>query len=652
MSAPRLLVANRGEIALRVMRTAERMGYATVAVYADDDRDAPHVAAATEAYALGAEGVAAYLDAAAVLAAAARSGASLIHPGYGFLAENPEFAERCRDGGFTFVGPRPETMRVLGNKAAAKRLLQDRGVGFLPGYHEEEQDDETLAAAARALGFPLMIKAAAGGGGRGMRLVTRAKDFAESLRSARSEARSAFGSGDVLLERALEAPRHVEVQIAGDAHGSVVHLGERDCSVQRRHQKLIEESPSPAVDAALRERLCAAAVAVARAARYVGAGTVEFLLDATGAFYFIEVNARLQVEHAVTEAVCGVDLVEWQIRIARGEPLPLRQDQIAIAGHAVEARLCAEDAGAGFLPQTGTLLCWEPPGGVRVDHALYAGAAVSGRYDSMLAKIVAHGPSREAAVRRLAAALDECVVLGVTTNKRFLAARLRDGAFARGEATTATAFEAAADAAAGDALDPLLLGAAVLYARAVRAGDFGPWASWSNVEPPASTFVLRSGDAIDAVTVRAEGTQLRVTARAGEAVVDVELPSGSAGRFRYRCDGAVRGGAFAVDGATLWLDTPRATVRFDDLTAEPPERRDATPAADGTLRAPMSARVVSVRVRDGERCGAGDVVVVLEAMKMEHSLRLGVAATIANVRVREGGQVGAGEILLTYDAAG
>ena len=433
----RLLIANRGEIALRITRTAHRMGIAVVAVYSDADAEAPHVRQADAAYHIGASPPAeSYLNADAVFTAIRQSGADAVHPGYGFLAERPDFAQRCEAAGITFVGPPSTAMRALGNKASAKRLLEARGVPFLPGYHAKDQSDDVLAAAAEAIGMPVMIKAASGGGGRGMRLVRRLADFGSALRSARSEALSAFGDDEILLERALLAPRHVEVQVFGDVFGSVIHLGERDCSVQRRHQKLIEEAPSPAVDEPLRERLGAAAILVARAANYHGAGTVEFLLDSDGAFYFIELNARLQVEHAVTEAITGLDLVEWQLRIAMGEPLPLRQSTVEFRGHAIEARLCAEDPAHDFLPQTGTIRGWEPPRNVRVDHALEVGAGVSPFYDSMLAKLIAYGPTRDDARRQLAAGVAGCVVLGVKTNAAALAAFLCDDTFARGAATS------------------------------------------------------------------------------------------------------------------------------------------------------------------------------------------------------------------------
>ncbi|MCC6212430.1 MAG: ATP-grasp domain-containing protein, partial [Burkholderiales bacterium] len=415
-----LLVANRGEIALRVMRTAKRVGLRTVAVYSDADRDAPHVRAADSALCIG--GAApreSYLNIESIL----RAPGDAVHPGYGFLAENPAFAEAVQKAGRVWVGPPPAAMRSLGDKTNAKALAAKSGVPVLPAYEQKPE-------------FPVVIKAVAGGGGRGMRLVRSREEFADALKSARSEALHAFGDDRVMLEKAVINPRHVEVQIFADAHGNCVHLGERDCSVQRRHQKLIEESPSPAVTAELRSRMGAAAIALAKAAGYVGAGTVEFLLDEERRFWFIEANARLQVEHPVTEALTGLDLVEWQLRVAAGEPLPLRQEQIRFSGHAIEVRLCAEHPPAGHLPQAGRLALWQPAQSVRVDHALESGIEITPHYDSLLAKLIAHAPSRDLARERLADALERTVVLGIRSNRHFLIGALRDEAFATKGADT------------------------------------------------------------------------------------------------------------------------------------------------------------------------------------------------------------------------
>ena len=443
-----LLVANRGEIALRVMRTAKRMGLRTVAVYSDADRDAPHVRAAdTAEYIGGSAPKDSYLNIDSILAAAKRSGAEAVHPGYGFLSENEKFPAAMEQQKIIWVGPPPAAIRAMGDKANAKAVSAKAGVPVLPTYDRNPE-------------FPVMIKALAGGGGRGIRIVFSEKDFPDALKTAQSEAQHSFGDSRVLLEKALLAPRHVEIQIFADSQGNCIHLGERDCSVQRRHQKLIEESPSPAVDAKLRAAMGEAAVKAARAVGYVGAGTIEFLLE-DGKFWFMEMNARLQVEHPVTEAVTGLDLVEWQLRVAAGEPLPAKQEDIRFSGHAIEARLCAEDPERNFLPQAGTLALWRPSQAVRVDHALESGMAIPPFYDSMIAKLIAHAPTRDGAREKLAAALDETVALGIPTNKAFLASVLRNKNFANGEATTGFLSH-------------------FKFENEDSSLDFGEWTGWSN----------------------------------------------------------------------------------------------------------------------------------------------------------------------------
>jgi geranyl-CoA carboxylase alpha subunit len=444
-----LLIANRGEIALRVMRTARAMGLRTVAVYSEADRDSRHAREADASVCIGGPAPRdSYLNIASIIAAAKKSGAEAVHPGYGFLAESAQFAQAVQDAGLIWIGPPPAAIRAMADKGAAKKQMRESGVPVLTTYAQGDK-----------LEYPVMIKAAAGGGGRGMRLVRSKAELADAFGQAQSEAEHAFGDGRLLIEPALEDARHVEVQVFADSHGNCVHLGERDCSVQRRHQKLIEESPSPAVNAALRDRMGKAAVAAARAVGYVGAGTVEFLLGADGKFWFMEMNTRLQVEHPVTEAITGLDLVEWQLRVARGETLPLRQEDVLFSGHAIEVRLCAEDPEHNFLPQAGILAAWEPSRAVRVDHALESGMAIPPFYDSMIAKLIAHAPTREEARARLATALDETVALGVPTNKEFLAAVLRDGRFGEGKATTE--FLSTFDFSSSRA-------------------DYGEWSGWSN----------------------------------------------------------------------------------------------------------------------------------------------------------------------------
>src|SRR6476660_4847605 len=434
----KIVIANRGEIARRIMRTARRLGYGVVAVYSDADRDAPHVREADEGVRIGgALPSQSYLRIEAIIAAAKTSGADAVHPGYGFLAENEEFSQACRGAGLVFSGPSPDAIKAMGNKAGAKEIMQGAGVPCVPGYQGSDQSDATMLAEAKKIGFPVMIKATAGGGGRGMRLVAEAAAFPDALRSARSEAQGAFGDAGVILERAIADPRHVEIQVFGDAFGNAIHLGERDCSVQRRHQKLIEEAPSPAVPAELRARMGAVAVAAIKSIGYQGAGTLEFLLDKNGDFYFMEMNTRLQVEHPVTEAITGLDLVELQLRVAAGEPLGLSQDDIQFAGHAIEVRLCSEDAAHDFMPQSGRMALWQMPDGLRVEHALQSGSEIPPFYDSMIAKLISHGANRDEARRRLVHGLERTVAFGVTTNQAFLAACLRHPGFAAGEATTA-----------------------------------------------------------------------------------------------------------------------------------------------------------------------------------------------------------------------
>ncbi|MBM3384407.1 MAG: ATP-grasp domain-containing protein, partial [Betaproteobacteria bacterium] len=486
-----LLIANRGEIALRILRTARRMGLRTIAVYSDADRDAPHVRAADEAVRIGGPAPRhSYLDIGAIL----RAEGEAVHPGYGFLSENADFAEAVLKAGRTWVGPPPAAIRAMGDKANAKAIAARAGVPVLPTYDKDPA-------------FPVMIKALAGGGGRGMRLVRSKAELAAALKSARSEAGHAFGDERILLEKALLRPRHVEIQVFADGRGNCVHLGERDCSVQRRHQKLIEETPSPAVDAKLRAQMGMAAIAAAKAVGYVGAGTVEFLLE-EGRFWFMEMNTRLQVEHPVTERVTGLDLVEWQLRVAAGEPLPARQQDIGFSGHAIEARLCAEDPARDLLPQAGTLTQWQPSSRVRVDHALAPGIEITPFYDSLVAKLIAHAPTRDEARAQLAAALEETVAAGVPTNKDFLAAVLRDRRFANGEATTDFLSH----------FDP-------------EAGDFGEWSGWSNnpahrsrgsarfFERHASRDPLRGRGAGDGrLLAPMNGRVVSVNAKAGETI--------------------------------------------------------------------------------------------------------------------------------------
>ncbi|KAF0100238.1 MAG: accA [Rhodospirillaceae bacterium] len=613
----KVLVANRGEIAWRVMRTARAMGYRTVAVYSDADREAPHVAYADEAARIGPPPVGeSYLSIERILEAAHRSGADAIHPGYGFLSENEAFATACEKAGLTFIGPPPAAIAAMGNKAAAKRRMIEAGVPCVPGYQGADQSDANLEAEARQIGLPVMVKAAAGGGGRGMRLVEHEGELLEAIRTARTEAESAFGSGELILEKAVVDARHVEIQVFADAHGNVIHLGERDCSVQRRHQKVIEEALSPAVDTALRERMGAAAVAAARAIGYRGAGTVEFLLGADGAFYFLEMNTRLQVEHPVTEAITGLDLVEWQLRVARGEHLPLRQEQVTFAGHAIEVRLYAEDADAGFLPQTGRIDVWRPATGpgVRIDHGIKEGLAISPYYDPMIAKVIAHGATREEARVRLVRALAETVVLGPTTNRHFLIRLLEHPDFAAGEATTS--FLVKHQFPAPEIGEAHWTAAAHLLWQA-SAQKYPPsMRGWRNSNPEPTPIRLAAGGKERLIQV-------------GESE-PVDTP-------------------FHIDGDDIVVDLDALTVRFTDKTYAPPET--AAAGSDGKLRAPMDGRIVAIKIAAGDQVSRGQTLIVLEAMKIQHQLKAALDAKIEAVSVQEGQQVSNRTVLVTMEPA-
>ena len=638
-----ILIANRGEIARRIIRTARDMGYRTVAVYSDADRDAPHVAEADRAVRIGPPPVAeSYLSIPALIAAARAAGADAVHPGYGFLSESAEFAAAVEAAGLAFIGPPPEAIRLMGNKRVAKLSVEKAGVPLLPGYNGADQSDKALIQAAERIGLPLMVKAAAGGGGRGLRSVAEAADLQRAIAAARSEAANAFGSGELILERALIDPRHVEIQVFADAHGHCLHLGERDCSPQRRHQKVIEEAPSPAVSPELRARMGAAAVAAASAIGYRGAGTVEFLLDADGQFYFMEMNTRLQVEHPVTEMVTGFDFVAWQLMVAAGERLPVSQEQVRFQGHAIEARLYAEDPAAEFLPQSGRILAWEPArgDGIRVDAGIAAGQTVSPFYDPMLAKVVAHGPTREAARRRLAAALEDTVLFGPADNRRFLVELLCHPTFVAGQATTgfiARDFPPERRAAGAASDRTLAVAAALICARQADGGE-----AWRSAGVAAVPRELKAGERTAAIGVEIERDAYRITGL-GAAPITIRLPGPPGLRRRVEIDGLQRWIATAFDGDILHLDDGA----FCGQVAEAPPRhvRQAEAGGDGRLLAPMSGRIIAVHAAAGARVDKGQPMVILESMKIEHEIKALGGGTVSEVLVKPGDQVAARQLL-------
>jgi 3-methylcrotonyl-CoA carboxylase alpha subunit len=661
-----ILIANRGEVACRIIRTARRLGLRTIAVYSEPDANAQHVMLADEARPIGpAPARDSYLAIPRILEAARASGAAAIHPGYGFLSENAAFAEACAAAGLVFIGPPPAAIRAMGSKSAAKDLMEKARVPLIPGYHGADQDTTRLAAEAERIGYPVLIKPSEGGGGKGMKIVENAAAFAEALGSARREAEAAFGDGRVLLERYLTRPRHIEVQIFGDAFGAIVHLGTRDCSIQRRHQKVIEEAPAPCLSDAMRARLHESAVAAARAVGYVGAGTVEFIAEGDD-FYFMEMNTRLQVEHPVTEAVTGLDLVEWQIRIASGERLPLTQDEIRFAGHALEARLYAEDPQRDFLPQSGRLLHVGLPAGegVRVDSGIATGDMVGIHYDPLLAKLIASGLDRATALQRLAAGLDGCEIVGVTTNLALLRAIARHPSFAAGEIDTGF-IARHADALLAPVPVPtdlvgVMAGLAMFLrarqaARAAAACGADPWSPWA-----LATGWRLAGEARQELSLTVNGSAMALAIGfRGDGFVfalegtrhDAEGALAADGAIEARIDGVRRTARLVTgEGETLFL--------LVDGTAYTVMRRDAARAAggpaagSGRITAPMPGRIAQLCVAEGAEVGKQSVLLVLEAMKMEHALRAPYDGTVVRVACGLGDLVEEGALLLELGVPG
>ncbi len=637
-----VLIANRGEIACRIIRAAREEGLTAIAVFSDADAKALHVRLADKAIRIGPSSPGhSYLSIGALIDAAKATGAEALHPGYGFLAENADLAEACASAGLAFVGPPSAAIRAMGDKSAAKARMAAAGVPCVPGYHGDDQSLARFAEEAALIGYPIMVKAAAGGGGRGMRIVRAPEALDGALRAARAEAESAFGDGRLLLERALLSARHVEVQVFGDEHGAIVHLGERDCSIQRRHQKVIEEAPSPAVSPALREAMGSAAVKAAASVGYVGAGTVEFLLDRDERFYFLEMNTRIQVEHPVTECVTGVDLVRLQFRVAQGEPLPFAQADVALSGHAIEARLYAEDPAADFLPSIGTLAAWRPPAGegVRVDAGVEQGSAVTPFYDSMLAKIIAQGATREEARLRLLRALDRTFVAGVVTNRDFLIETLRRPEFVEGHATTAFVGEAPFGPAAPSRKAIAL--AAILFVE--RGIPPSPTAGWR-----AAPLRLAIEGVERRASVRRQRQETLVAIDGDDfAFESVALGDGEA---RYGIDGVVFRAAYARDGDDLWLDVDGVCRRFTDRTYAPPRLKEAD--ADGAVRSPVSGVVVSVVAVAGDAVKRGQALATVEAMKMQYAILAPIDGVVAEAHAVAGRQAEARALLFAIAPKG
>jgi len=641
----KILIANRGEIACRIIRTARRMGIATVAVYSDADARALHVEMADEAVHIGASPVGeSYLRDDRIVSAAIEMRAEAVHPGYGFLSENPDFADQVIAAGLAFVGPSPASIRAMGLKDAAKRLMERAGVPVVPGYHGEGQELVLLASKAREIGYPVLIKARAGGGGRGMRKVDNPDVLAEALSSARREARAAFGDDRVLVEKYIESPRHIEVQIFGDNFGNVVHLYERDCSAQRRHQKVIEEAPAPGMTEAMRAAMTDAAVKAAKTIGYSGAGTVEFIVDASEGlrpdrFWFMEMNTRLQVEHPVTEMVTGVDLVEWQLRVAAGESLPKTQEQIALSGHAFEARIYAEDAARGFLPATGTLHHLAFPAqsrSLRVETGVRAGDAISPYYDPMIAKLVVGGHDRDTALDALSTALEQTDIAGSITNVAFLAALAKDPGFAAGAYDTGMIGRGQQTLTAIAPATPAIVSAALLAASGMDSLPSGddPWSSlagYSHFHP----------------------VERRTSLRGVQGEVAAFLSVGADGRAMVRLDGEREGQAISRDHAprtALWpghVSVFSGGACYDFAMADPFAKATEAEEHVTGLRAPMPGFVKVVRAGIGDTVSKGQPLLVLEAMKMEHTIaatRDGVVAEIA----AEGAQITEGTVLVSF----
>ncbi|TKB57277.1 acetyl/propionyl/methylcrotonyl-CoA carboxylase subunit alpha [Ferrimonas aestuarii] len=634
MAFTTVLIANRGEIAVRIIRTVQQLGFDAVAIYSDSDRHSPMVTLADSAVYLGADDLSqSYLNIDAIIDAAKRSGADAIHPGYGFLSENADFARRCQEQGITFIGPNPETIALMASKRLAKIAMEQAGVPCIPGYQGINQTDDALINKAQAIGFPVMIKASAGGGGRGMRLVETPEDLVAALTSARAEAKSGFGDDELILEKALTRSRHIEVQIFGDGHGNVVHLGERDCSIQRRHQKVIEEAPSPAVNAALREQLGAAAVLAGQSCQYLGAGTVEFLLDDNNQFYFLEMNTRLQVEHPVTELITGQDLVAWQLKLAAGEPIPLSQSQIPLSGHAIEVRLYAEAPSQGFCPQTGSVLHWAPysADGIRVDHGLVQNQPIGSQFDPMLAKVIAYGDDREQARCRLIRALKNTSLLGVHTNAAMLINLLNHEVFRQGEATTGfIETEFGSDPSLSQAVIPSWLWA---LAACVMAQQPNTGGSALNLANP-SRLRLKAQEDVAELQMSFDSSGWRVTADGQQHQINLSRDGAA---VHASIDGLHQKFTAVNHGQQLWLGYQGQTFQFEEFgySQSPKNVHDG----DGVIRSAMDGVMQRIEVDVNDRVSKGQTLGFMEAMKMEMPLIADGDGIIRQILAQPGQQV-------------
>lgn len=643
MKFSKVLVANRGEIAVRVMQTAKAMGYQTVAVYSDADRNARHVQEADEAVYIGASKVSeSYLSIAKIIDACKKTGADAVHPGYGFLSENTDFAQACIDNQITFIGPTASAIELMGSKRLSKIAMIEASVPCVPGYEGDRQDLEYLAAQAKQIGFPIMVKASAGGGGRGMRLVQQSSELVEALQTARSEAENAFGSGELILEKAVIAPRHVEIQVFGDTHGNYIYLFERDCSIQRRHQKVVEEAPCPVMTPELRQQMGEAAVAAAKACAYVGAGTVEFLLDASGAFYFLEMNTRLQVEHPVTELITGLDLVEWQLRVANGEQLPLKQQELTLNGHAIEVRLYAEDPRQDFLPQTGQVLRWQPATlpNVRIDHGMLATDEVSPFYDPMVAKVIAYGKTREDAIRLLARAVDDCVLLGVNSNKQFLVNLLRHPVVVAGDTNTAFIQQHFQN---DSSLHKQVLSLETLAIAAALFSQSNGTAVWRTGLGVPLPLKLKYDD--QQIQLQLSSLNNTFTVQLCDQSVCLEVLERTAEQLIYLIDGVRRRVQYVLEGEQLYLDQDNGNIAISNVTYAAPEIADV--AGDGKIRAPMDGAVVNILVNKGDQVVKGQTLLILEAMKIQQQIKSDVDGIIDDVLGQQGQQVKKRQMLFT-----